>query len=130
MTNIFEHTKVGLAIKASLCCSKCIYISGQPYPTITYRIQFTSQGALEIEGELLCSVGTLACKCWLCITSGITSPVCHQPNTGRAEWNTDGTGKVWKLNVSNSTANGCIYITYSTYYIPRNVNAASYSSVN
>ena len=53
---------------------------------------FISQGALEIEGELLCFVGTLACERWLHITSGITSPVCHQPNTGRAKWNIAGTG--------------------------------------
>ena len=52
---------------------------------------YISQGALEIEGELLCFVGALTDKYWLHITSGITSPVCHQPNTGKAEWNTDGT---------------------------------------
>ena len=52
----------------------------------------TSQRALEVEGELLCFVGALTCKRWLHITSGITPPVCHQPNTGRAEWNTAGTG--------------------------------------
>ena len=51
-----------------------------------------SQGTQEIEVELLCFVGTLAHKHWLHITSGIASPVCHQPNTERAEWNTDGTG--------------------------------------
>ena len=57
-----------------------------------YCFIIISQGALEIDGELLCFVGTLIYFFWLCITSGIPSPVCHQPNTGRAEWNTDGTG--------------------------------------
>jgi len=58
-------------------------------PCIVYN---SSQGTLEIEGELPCFVGAVTDKYWLHITSGITSPVCHQPNTGRAEWNTDGIG--------------------------------------